>query len=612
MNKIIVKTKEEYENKIKNKNILNNSFNVYVRVSTIGQIDNTSLNNQSEIGIEYVTKNHNKYDTIIIWREEGKSGDDLSNRRDEDLGEMIQRPLMSIIIDSWKNGLIKNLWIYDLSRLSRNEEVSIFIKNIIYKNGIDLFVGNTKYDFDNKFDKLMFSVLSSINEFENHQRFEKGLMGKLKNLENNKWWGGPIPFGYKLDENNRLVEHEFTGKIVRKMFYYYGNRGKSTKYIKSLLERIGVTTNRGNNIWNLNSIRLILQNEMYCGEMKYEVKGLKGKSKEYCKSKGCLHHYKIKCDKIINYELYNRVQKRFSNSGINQQIGRKNKNFYLLRGLLFCGCCGKVMGGRINYKNNINLYSCSSNTNRWRDKRIKTCINNKSINMDVCDKLVWDTVLEVWENSHLIKEKYKEKHLPNHLKDLEKIKKEISNKNSRIVRIKSKIGELNKRKDEVLNQYIIMKLSNKRYKELDKLNGTQIGLEEEKISSIKKEINILEQGSSWCDWLDDFKNHLKQIKSITNKEDKYNFLNEIVDKIEVYWDSITNTHSLKIFFKWRIVKDRKNEKEGYVFEILEGKDYVELNNFNTTQIKKLIKKKKKPKTSYQNYSTVTDLAKFLG
>jgi hypothetical protein len=31
-----------------------------------------------------------------------------------------------------------------------------------------------------------------------------------------------------------------------------------------------------------------------------------------------------------------------------------------------------------------------------------------------------------------------------------------------------------------------MKLSNKRYKELDKLNGTQIGLEEEKISSIKR------------------------------------------------------------------------------------------------------------------------------
>ena len=48
-------------------------------------------------------------------------------------------------------------------------------------------------------------ILCPINRGSIH---EKGLMGKLKNLENDKWWGGPVPFGYELDENKRLIENE--------------------------------------------------------------------------------------------------------------------------------------------------------------------------------------------------------------------------------------------------------------------------------------------------------------------------------------------------------------------------------------------------------------------
>ena len=213
---IEIKNIKDFENNVTTE-ILLNSFNVYCRVSTKDQIENTSLDNQSQLGIDYVNKNHTeKFRCVIVWREEGKSGDDLYE--DDDIGEMVKRELLNILIDSWKNRIVKNIWVYDLSRLSRNDDTSNLLKSIIYKNGIDLYLNNQKYNFDNKMDKLLFGVLSLVNEFENHQRFEKGLMGKRRNLDSNKWWGGSIPIGFKNDDKGRLIEDEDRSKWVKKIF----------------------------------------------------------------------------------------------------------------------------------------------------------------------------------------------------------------------------------------------------------------------------------------------------------------------------------------------------------------------------------------------------------
>ena len=94
MEVIVIRDKSDFEKKI-NDEILLKSFNVYCRVSTISQIDNTSLQNQSEKGIEYCKKHHNnQFKYIVVWREEGKSGDDLN----DGIGEFVKRELLSIIL----------------------------------------------------------------------------------------------------------------------------------------------------------------------------------------------------------------------------------------------------------------------------------------------------------------------------------------------------------------------------------------------------------------------------------------------------------------------------------------------------------------------------------
>ena len=53
MEVIEIKNIKEFEDKVSTE-ILINSFNVYCRVSTKDQIENTSLDNQKELGVEYV------------------------------------------------------------------------------------------------------------------------------------------------------------------------------------------------------------------------------------------------------------------------------------------------------------------------------------------------------------------------------------------------------------------------------------------------------------------------------------------------------------------------------------------------------------------------------
>ena len=90
-------------------------------------------------------------------------------------------------------------------------------------------------------------------------RFEKGLVGKRRNLDDGKWWGGSIPLGLKNDGTGRLVEDEKNGKWVKSIFKWY-NEGLSTPKIRERLMKIGVKTNRGNLNWNTSSIQIILKN----------------------------------------------------------------------------------------------------------------------------------------------------------------------------------------------------------------------------------------------------------------------------------------------------------------------------------------------------------------
>ena len=606
MKTIEIRNSTDFEEKISTE-ILVNSFNVYCRVSTKDQIENTSLDNQKELGVEYVTKNHpNKFKHIIVWREEGKSGDDFLD--DDTIGEVVKRELLNILIDSWKKRLVKNIWVYDLSRLSRNDDTSNLLKSIIYKNGIDLYLNNQKYNFDNKMDKLLFGVLSLVNEFENHQRFEKGLMGKRINLDKGKWWGGTVPIGLKTDENGRLVEDEYKSKWVKKIFNWYSN-GLSTERIKERLEKIGVKSQRGNVIWSTNQIRNILTNTFYVGYKDYEVKGLKGKTKEYCREKGLIHKHRFECVSIIDRDEFDYVQKLLVKRR-RKPNSHMNKHQFLLKGLLYCGC-ETMMRGKYQPSKNYNIYRCVTNENKHRDSRIEKCTNNRSVNRVGIEEIIWLNVLNVFKNSEFIREEFRKNNLPKEFNE-ESIKKKIKENLNKIKRRKVKIDIINKKLEENTIKNITLKISDQMFENIRLSVEKEIEKIENEISQLEIQNNLWMNNNVWEDWFDSFKTHFDKICNYTKFEDKRKFLKEYIDKIYVEWDEKTNTHNIKINFKLNIVKDKGELVSKDIYKIVKGKNEIDINGINVRKFTNYINKERQNKTYLLNYSTVTDFARFLG
>ena len=99
--------------------------------------------------------------------------------------------------------------------------------------------------------------------------------------------------------------------------------------------------------------------------------------------------------------------------------------------------------------------------------------------------------------------------------------------------------------------------------------------------------------------MEDFDNQYNTIKSYKTFEEKREFIHKFVDKINVYWDNISNTHKLVVTFKLKIVKDKRINKEKYVFKIVNGQNESEINDINSTKLNKLLKQKPKLKVGCQ-------------
>ena len=142
---------------------------------------------------------------------------------------------------------------------------------------------------------------------------------------------------------------------------------------------------------------------------------------------------------------------------------------------------------------------------------------------------------------------------------------------------------------------------------------------EKEIEKIENEINQLEiqndlwlNDNVWEDWFDSFKLHFNKICRYTKSEDKRKFITDYIDNIYVGWDGDNNTHNIKINFKLNIVKDKGELVSNDIYKIKKGKKEIDINGINLRKFNNHINKKRDSKTYLLNYSTVTDLAKFLG
>jgi len=346
------------------------------------------------------------------------------------------------------------------------------------------------------------------------------------------------------------------------MIYEEYNKGKSPDKIRLLLLEKGIPSPRGNTMWSEPSIRVILRNTHYQGYWTFTDK----------KTGETIHN---KCPQLLTSTTISNYlemkEKRTRKKSEKTEVRTDNKKYqYLLTTLLECGGCGSRYIGNIKQKQS-SVYGCRKKHNKYRTRDIhfEPCEQKRYLNLEKTDLVVWETVLEVVEKSHLFRELTKNELLPTKEQQKEGLV-EQGKIQTKIRKLDKEIGTIQK---AIVNQETQKVLVGSKNIDLviKQLEQQRIELEKNK-EQLTLQINSLSENQKWVDWYLHFG---KKIKSLRNEdipvEEKRKFLEGVVENIVVLEKS-TQEHQLMIQFREPYVDDKliwkepKNKKKGYTLK----------------------------------------------
>jgi len=549
----------------------NTTLHIYTRVSSMAQAnDGTSLTTQHQLGVKKAKQlgfspNH--------WDEGGKSS------HHEDING---RPILLKLYEAMKRGEVKHLWVYDQSRLSRNDQVASIFRYECNKQGVTLYTKDGQFNLSNPQDKLMKVILDGMGEFENSIRAERTRLGKLNRAREGFWFGGPPPFGYKIVDK-KLVLNKDESVWVKKIFTET-SKGASTLEVKKMLDSNGVLPRRRASTWSIGSIQALLKNTHYKGSYHYHDK----KSDEKIETE---------CPAIVDVTTWTSVQKLKARktSRVSQQ--NRTKQFYLLRDLMVCGHCGRSISARKKIDKNEQLYYCPNKERDWVEnggsktpwKRGEGCGMSRSLNIPETDLLVWESVINTHKNSSILKEEVKWKILEESGAPLSKTEAELKTLERQIKHLQKVLIQTKESQAELLFNTTSGKVKADIYKMALEKSDEQIHDLEIKIANLQLQLKGGNENRKWVDWLKVFGQTLDKKKELSD-EQKKQYLTGLIELIKVKYDEKKNEHELTIQFQLPIVgdgiqwKNPAKKKEGY--KIKKGK-----------QTSTLVVKKKDPRWS---------------
>lgn len=511
-------------------------LHIYTRVSTLAQADSgTSLETQLELG----TKRAKALGFDLKHWDEGGKSSHHENIQD--------RPVLFEMYEAIKTGEIKHLWIYDQSRISRNDQVASIFRYECNKQGVTLYTKDGQMDLSNPSEKLLKHLLDGIAEFDNSVRAERTRLGKLNRVTAGYWHGGPPPFGYKI-ENKKLVVEKTEAKWVKKIFED-SLRGVSTLSVKKTLDSKGVIPRRKKGLWTLGSIQALLKNTHYIGHYSF-------------KDKKTENPIEVKCPAIVDELVWKSVQQSRVRQNARTQQKNRTKRFYLLRDLMFCGHCGRPISGRIKEEKNEYLYYCPNKERDWVInggsaqpwKRGVGCGMSRSLNINDCDDLVWKAATKLHKDSSVLKEEVKKKALKEKDTLENKSEEDIFNLKNRIKRLEKDLSNAQETQGTLEYNLLAGEIDKKVYDYAIKLAKEKIESVNVSLTNAQLELKGTKESKKWVDWVKQYGDEVSSKDSLSD-EQKRAYLSGLIERINVKYLSESNEHQIEIQFHLPIVGD---------------------------------------------------------
>ncbi len=459
-------------------------------------------------------------------------------------GTNFERPGFTKMIEDIKNKMANLVIIKDLSRLGRDHVMTgYYIENFFPENNIRFISLQENYDSAiNQASNDSSTFIIACNDYYSRQNSIKIRSVLNDKRKKGKFIGSNPSYGYMKDpeEKGHLIPDPEYAPVVKKIFemaasgvglsditsYLNDNKIKTPS---SLKRKNPNSKMRYNEQWTTSSVKKILKNRMYTGDM---VQSTQTKVNYKSKKKKALpkSNWDIVPDThepLVDKLTFERIQGNVKRT--NKGISKRDKR--LFENLLFCKECGNAL--TITYRKNQDYWTI--NCNKYaRDPRRRLC----EPHFMPYDKLE-EALLEVVRTTC--------KDYINKI-DSKVLSKEIADKNSskndnkeKIRYLENKIKEYIAKIDMLYEDKFRGNISEATYKRLSQeterlLNRSQLDLERYK--NIKKESIKTKE-------LEEYEKRIRELIDI--KKPTRELLQTLIDKIE-----IDNNKNIEIFYKFMI------------------------------------------------------------
>ena len=434
---------------------------LYVRVSSDAQDISLSIGAQLRALREYADRQG--YTVVCEFVDEAESGRTSARPRFREM----------IALAKTKEPPFDVILVWKLNRFSRSRVDSITYKELLRKRGINVISINEPLE-NNPSGKLLEGIIESMDEFYSANLGQDIKRGLRESARRGFFVGSGTPYGcHKVEvkdgnKTRHTLEPDPPGSTSRQTvqrIFVMASNGFGTKEIAKALNSDALRTSTGAR-WTKTYVHKILTNEAYCGTL--VLGGRPGH--EAIHSGEPPVRVENTWPAIIDRETFTMVQQKMSARRPTAVHPRVLPSFYLLSGLLYCGC-GRAMIGRSAKSHRFYYYTCNRSFKQGSDacgaRSLPKAKLEQIVTEHIRSKVLKDEVLErlvtlVNEDLDTAHSAYAEK--------LGVIDAELKDVNSRLTKLYDaletgkldlndlapRIKELKRRQDELLKARVLL------------------------------------------------------------------------------------------------------------------------------------------------------------
>ncbi len=242
-------------------------------------------------------------------------------------GTTLDRPALHRLLSVIRSGGIEHLVIHRLDRLSRNLRHFVTLFEELRDHNVTLKIVTAQGLGEAALDKFMLSILASFAEFERDLAASRIAEARAHLKGHGRRIAGAVPFGYEDDRHTKqlIVSDEEAQTVVR--MFRWAEAGVTPSVIAGYANALRWITGAGNP-WSARQVLAILRNHVYAGLVMHD-----SRLREGCHPG------------LIDREVYDRVQNVIAGrrTGVRRRQRTGAGITWILRGLLRCGGCGRLM-----------------------------------------------------------------------------------------------------------------------------------------------------------------------------------------------------------------------------------------------------------------------------